>query len=151
MSVRIARAADVPRVAGLKVAWSNVPTDPTDAGRVEYIAVLERWMREHDDTVVCAVAERGEDLVGMAWLVVFERAPDLHAHRRLSGDVQSVYVLPEHRSRGIGRRLVRALLEAADARGVGRVTVSANADAAPMYRSLGFDTSPLLLERRHPD
>ncbi|WP_167993392.1 GNAT family N-acetyltransferase [Arthrobacter pigmenti] len=97
---------------------------------------------------MCRVAEVDSRLVGMAWLVIFERVPDIHDRHRLTGDIQSVFVRPEHRRRGIGAALVRSLVDVADERGVPRVTVSANASAASMYEAEGFAPAPYLFERR---
>lgn len=46
----------------------------------------------------------------MAWLMFTERVPGPAQQRRRFGDVQSVYVVPEVRGRGIGAALVQALL-----------------------------------------
>lgn len=84
----------------------------------------------------------------MAWLVIYERVPDIHNRTRLTGDLQSVYVTSAHRRRGIGTALLESLTAAADARGISRVTVAANDKALPLYAEAGFQPSPLLLERR---
>lgn len=83
----------------------------------------------------------------MAWLVIYERVPDIHNRTRLTGELQSMYGTSAHRGRGIGTALLESLTAAADARGVSRVTVAANDKALPLYVEAGFQPSPLFLER----
>lgn len=148
--VREAVSADVESLAELKEEWAALPTSPTSAERADFTAALGKWMETHGSSVICYVAELDADLVGMAWLVIFERVPDIHHHQRRTGDIQSVYVQPDHRGSGIGSRLIAALVSAADELQIPRVTVSANSRAATLYEAHGFTATPTLLERRAP-
>lgn len=105
----------------------------------------ERRVRSN---LVIAIAEDEHRLVGMAWLVLFERVPNVDARVRVTGDIQSVFALPTHRRQGIGRALVAALISAADKMTLTRVTVSANEAAAHLYLDAGFTQEKNLLERR---
>lgn len=147
MIVRSAQSQDVMRLAALKEAWAQLSRPVSESEQREFAEDLAGWMRSQGQALECRVAEIDGELVGMAWLVLFERVPDIHDRTRLTGDIQSVYVLPQHRQRGIGRAPVRSLIDAADERGVPRVTVSANAAAASIYSAEGFVTAPYLLER----
>jgi GNAT superfamily N-acetyltransferase len=149
MIVRSAQPEDVARLAALKEAWAQLSRPASESERREFAEDLAAWMRSQGQALVCHVAEIDGELVGMAWLVLFERVPDIHDRTRLTGDIQSVYVLPQHRQQGIGSALVRSLTDAADERGVPRVTVSANAAATAMYSAEGFVASPHLLERTY--
>ena len=84
----------------------------------------------------------------MAWLIIFERVPDIRDQRRRTGDLQSVFVRPAFRGAGVGRQLISGLVAFADELGIPRVTVSANSRAASLYESQGFVATPTLLERR---
>lgn len=147
MIIRSAQPKDVRGLVALKEAWAELSRPVSESERREFGEDLAAWMRSQGQALMCRVAEIDGELVGMAWLVLFERVPDIHDRTRLTGDIQSVYVLPQHRQRGIGRELVRSLTDAADERGVPRVTVSANAAAASIYSAEGFLTAPYLLER----
>jgi GNAT superfamily N-acetyltransferase len=57
------------------------------------------------------------------------------------GWLSDVYVLPEHRGRGLGHRLVRAALEHPDLRGLRRI-VLATSDAHRIYADCGFEPLP---------
>ena len=104
-------------------------------------------MLERGEQSVCMVASVGGQVVGMAWLAVFHRAPNTGDLVRLSGDVQSVFVLPSHRGRGIGQAMMQALVDEADARGIRRVTVSSSSKARPVYERVGFRVPERLLQR----
>lgn len=147
MIIRSAQPKDVRGLVALKEAWAELSRPVSESERREFGEDLAAWMRSQGQALMCRVAEIDGELVGMAWLVLFERVPDIHDRTRLTGDIQSVYVLPQHRQRGIGGELVRSLTDAADERGVPRVTVSANAAAASIYSAEGFLTAPYLLER----
>lgn len=147
--VRSAQPEDIAGLAALKEAWAQLSRPVSESERREFAEDLSAWVRSQGQALICLVAEINGELVGMAWLVLFERVPDIHDRTRLTGDIQSVYVLPQHRQRGIGSALVRSLLHESDERGVPRVTVSANAAAAALYSAEGFMTAPFLLERPH--
>lgn len=104
-------------------------------------------MRRNSDDVVCLIAVKGTEFVGMAWLMMFGRVPNPDDLNRRSGDVQSVFVIPEHQGTGLGRQLMQALCEEADRRGVQKLTVNANDAAVGFYTRLGFASSTLFLQR----
>ncbi|MDR7112234.1 MULTISPECIES: GNAT family N-acetyltransferase [Microbacterium] len=146
--VRNATTEDAAALAVLKVAWAGRPNHPGPEEMRSFSNDIASWMTAEGDSLIARVAERDGALVGMAWLVIFDRVPDFHDRSRSTGDIQSVFVLPEFRQHGVGRALVDSLLEAADERGILRVTVSANEAAAQLYVKAGFRSAPLLLERR---
>jgi GNAT superfamily N-acetyltransferase len=148
--IREATSADLQSLADLKVQWASLTYSPSTEERAEFAQALGAWMDSMGDSLVCRVAEVNGALVGMAWMVIFERVPDIHNRKRAAGDIQSVFVASKYRGRGIGLALVRAVCETADILGVPRITVSANELAAPLYSRAGFSPSPILVERRRP-
>jgi GNAT superfamily N-acetyltransferase len=52
--------------------------------------------------------------------------------------VGNLLVLPEYRCRGIGRALMQKVLQVLDSRGCETVWLTASADGAPLYGTLGF-------------
>lgn len=145
--MRSASIDDALQLAELKAAWADATAQTSLDDLTVFARDLATWM-ECRESVVVRVAEQDQRLVGMAWLVIFERVPNIDARVRQTGDIQSVFVLPEYRRRGVGHALVESLLAVADERGIARVMVSANAQAAGLYRSLGFQQERLLLQRR---
>jgi ribosomal-protein-alanine N-acetyltransferase len=80
------------------------------------------------------VAEQDGEVVGYAGLLC-----PVGAHE---GDVQTIAVVARVRRTGLGRRLLRALLEAAGERGAREVFLEVRADnpaAQTLYRSEGFE------------
>lgn len=156
VSVRRAGQDDLHAAAGLRWRWmvderGRAPLDDA-AG---FAASLVAWAGEHAGTHTCVVAVDGargtEQVVGLAWLALQERVPTPSLPRRLTGDVQSVYVAPEHRGAGVARRLVDALLDEAWALGLERVTVHSDPGAVRLYERAGFAATPSLLEIDRPD
>lgn len=148
VAVRRGTAGDAPGLAVLKTEWARLDRTPSVAEMEEFAVALGDWILNAADSLVIAVAIADGAMVGMAWMVLFERAPDFADRHRLTADIQSVYVTPDWRGQGIGTRLVDELCREADRRGVPRVLVTANARAVELYRRVGFDESPMLLERR---
>ena len=146
--VRAAAPADLDSLATLKEEWAALSVPATAAEHADFVRFLQHWMQERGESVVCLVAELDRMLVGMAWLIIFERVPNIGDLRRQTGDIQSVFVRPGFRGGGIGRQLISGLVAAADDMGIPRVTVSANPRAASLYESQGFVATPTILERR---
>jgi GNAT superfamily N-acetyltransferase len=88
--------------------------------------------------------------VGMAWLALVARTPRPGPVDRFDGDLQTVYVPPEHRNRGIGEGLVRRVLAEAWERGLGSVTVSSSDRAVSLYQRVGFTGLPPYLRAFPP-
>lgn len=148
IDVRRADAGDAHDLARLKIEWAGLDLSPSSQEVDEFADALSTWIKRQGDSLVVEVAVADDHIVGMAWMVLFERAPDFTDRHRLTADIQSVYVSPVHRNRGIGRRLVDALCDASDARGVPRTLVTASIRSVPLYERSGFESSPLLLQRR---
>ena len=138
--IRRATPEDAPALAALRVAWG----DEGGVAREGFATAFEEWARGTSHTGFVAV-EDGE-VVGMAWLALLERPPSPERGARLDGDVQTVYVLPSHRGRGVGSALVREVVEEARRRGAQRVTVHSSTRAVPVYERLGFASTPRLLQ-----
>lgn len=148
VDVRRATLGDAADLAQLKVEWANLDRSPSSQEMDEFGTALANWIRRQGDSLVVEVAVADERVVGMAWMVLFERVPDFSDRQRLTADIQSVYVSPAHRRRGVGRRLADALCAAADTRGVPRTLVTASARSVSLYNRSGFEESPRLLQRR---
>ncbi|MEU4741086.1 GNAT family N-acetyltransferase [Actinosynnema sp. NPDC023658] len=146
VEIRPARDEDLPAVAELRQRWTLESRGEVPAADEEFGARFAAWARAHAATHRCAVAVVAGRVVGMAWLAVVPRVPHPAASDRASGDVQSVYVLPDRRGEGLGGRLVDALLDQARALGLERVTVHSSERAVTAYERSGFAVSPHLLQ-----
>jgi GNAT superfamily N-acetyltransferase len=145
VEIRPARPGEWAAVGGLR--WDSVreyggePTDDRDA----FAADFAEWAASHATTHECFVAVEGGRVLGMTWLAFVQRVPSARAFDRASGDLQCAYVVPEFRNRGIGGRLIEAVLERAGERGLERVTVHSSPRAVPNYERHGFFVEDKLL------
>ena len=147
MRIDLAGPDDVPELA--RLLWDHAsPEEQTRQEVAPFAADLAVWWaaRDGEHEVVVARSEDG-GLVGMAWLALLPRVPRPGCSTRVSGDLQSVYVEPAHRGRGLGAALIEAASRIATKRGADRVTVSAGSRSVPLYERCGYATSPQLLER----
>lgn len=146
VEIRPARDEDLPAVAELRRQWTLESRGEVRAAAEDFAARFTTWARANAATHRCAVAVVAGRVVGMAWLAIVPRVPHPVAFDRASGDVQSVYVRPDRRGEGLGRRLVDALLDQARALGLERVTAHSSERAVTAYARSGFAVSPHLLQ-----
>lgn len=137
-TVRRAGIEDGAALARLRWLWRTVERAENGLSAPEFETAFRAWWRSHQDSHTAYIAECDGDVVGMAWLAVFERIPQPRDIGRLAGNVQSVFVIDEHRNRGIGRALVDAVIAEARGRHVGYLIVHPSQRAYPLYQRLGF-------------
>jgi GNAT superfamily N-acetyltransferase len=143
MEIRLAVPEDVAHLAGLLARFA----ERDESEGAAFAPDLLRWWEDHDSHVAYLALLPSGDAVGMAWLALAARVPRPGRGPRLCGDVQSVFVVPEHRSTGVGSALLRAVVEHAETLGLEHVTVHANQRAVAFYEHAGFTSSPELLIR----
>lgn len=151
-TVRVATAADVPVVAGLRRAW----TEENAGGTVEdpsFEAVFADWFEREAGQRVTWLAEDGDRAVGMLNMLVFTRMPrpsaaDAPAHPGRWGYVANVYVVPGDRDRGVGRLLLDAVTAHADEQGFARLVLSPSERSVPFYERAGFAPATSLMLRQ---
>lgn len=151
MRIDEATADDVTDLARLLILNNGEPEANPEA--IDAFAIdLAKWWADRDGSHVAYVARSdGPELIGMAWLALVARVPRPGVLNRMSGDIQSVYVVPEARGRGIGSALVEAATQHAIRHGALRVTVHSSSRAVAVYERLGFASSAQLLERYPAD
>ncbi|MEV6271750.1 GNAT family N-acetyltransferase [Kribbella sp. NPDC051936] len=150
MRISEAKADDVPGLA--RLLWLNgCDKEPEQQAVDAFAAKLGQWWDARDGSHVAYVArEDAAGIVGMAWVAMVPRVPRPGMLSRMSADIQSVFVLPEQRGRGIGSALVQAAADHAVRLGSLHVTVHSGSKAVPVYERLGFESSRQLLQR-YPD
>jgi ribosomal-protein-alanine N-acetyltransferase len=137
------RRGDLPRCAELERLlfpgddpWrAEVFAAELDQGH-HYVAARLAAVEHEDGTPGAISGDSGAGrLIGYAGLAILGRPPDQEA------DVHTIGVDPEHQHRGVGRRLLRALLAHADARGAATYLEvrTDNRPAIELYRSEGFE------------
>ncbi len=144
--IRPARREEFGALAELRWLWSLETGTAPVTDRDDFIRAFVAWAARHADSHHCTVLLRDEAPIGMAWLATVPRVPHVGSLERLSGDVQCVYVVPGERSRGLGGRLIDAVLARARDLGLERVTVHSSDRAVTAYRRHGFGASARLLQ-----
>ncbi len=146
MNIGLARPEDLAQLASL--LWLHAAPDEQTRQSVDsYANDLVAWWANHKESHFAFVARLADaDVVGMVWLALVPRVPRPGMAMRRSGDIQSLFVLPEQRGRRIGSALVQAATEHALRLGAGRVIVQSGRKAVPVYERLGFAASPQLLQ-----
>ncbi|YAL83214.1 GNAT family N-acetyltransferase [Dermacoccaceae bacterium W4C1] len=146
VELRPATEAEHPRLAALRWQWDVEYERDAIMSYPEYEALFLQWLADRRATHTPWVAVAGEAVVAMAYLCRVERSPSSASGTRWVAEVQTVYVHPDHRSQGIGSRLVTAMLDQARADGARRVMVHAADDAVQVYRRLGFAPDEVLMQ-----
>jgi len=131
------------RLHGLKESPQAFAADYELSAQLPQEHFAARLKNEVDAFVIGAFV--GEQLVGIGGFYR-EDGPKLR-HR---GTIWGVYVMPEHRSGGLGRKLIAEIIANAavvpDIHQINITVTAANERARQLYRSMGFE--PWGLERK---
>jgi GNAT superfamily N-acetyltransferase len=148
VTVRRGTAVDAPALARLRWRWRTEERGEAGLDREAFVDYCTGWIVDHLATHVPFAVEADRRLAGMAFLAMTERVPGPGHMDRRTGDIQSVYVVPELRDRGVGAQLLAAVCQYAADRELVFVTVHSANDAIRFYRRWGFDGSERWLEWR---
>jgi GNAT superfamily N-acetyltransferase len=103
--------------------------EPTRAYLLERFAAGDLWTWFAEDDGTC---------VGVVTVVIDHTPPRPSDLRVQQGHVLNMFVRPERRREGIGRRLLSAAIDAAKVRGLRMLVLHATDDGRPLYEGLGF-------------
>jgi GNAT superfamily N-acetyltransferase len=138
-------AEDAPTLARLRWKWRA--EERSEGGdRDVFVNFFTTWVVDNLGTHVPFLVEVDGRAAGMAWLNLSQRVPNPDQFSRRTGDVQSVYVVPELRNSGVGAALLAEVLDHARAIELTRVTVHAAERAIPFYLRGGFTDRTTWLE-----
>jgi GNAT superfamily N-acetyltransferase len=144
VSIRVARPADIPRLAALLAAGSlRGREDPGDLPA--YLSALEEINATPGAAVL--VAEAGHQVVGMCQLIMFRH---LQERGGRCAEIESVHVDERYRSSGIGGALLEAAVQRAAEAGCYRVQLTSNRAreaAHRFYERHGFEATHLGFKR----
>jgi GNAT superfamily N-acetyltransferase len=151
VSVRRVGAADVDAWVRLRVALMTEEYPPERLPDPAALpAAISVWLRERLDSPAFGafVADLDGRVVGSGGISVYDVPPGPGLTAR-DAYVMSMYTEPGHRSRGVARAILKALLDFARARGdVGRVWLRASAMGRPVYHRAGFESSDTYMQIR---
>ncbi|MDB5069253.1 MAG: GCN5-related N-acetyltransferase [Candidatus Eremiobacteraeota bacterium] len=105
------------------------------------VPVWTAWIHDAvaDGAYVSFVAEENGEAIASGSLLVHAALPRPGWPSDREGRVQSVYVVPHARRRGIARALMAEVMDYARAAMLIRLTLHPSDDARPLYTALGFD------------
>jgi GNAT superfamily N-acetyltransferase len=138
----------VAHLATLRFQWRSLERGEWGSDEEVFSKELRHWLRAHESSHVPFLALDDERPIGMAWLAIVERIPGPAFFVRRSGYVQSVYVTPAQRSRGVGTELMVQLVSAARELGLDYLAVHPSEQSFEFYRRLGFENTTRVLELR---
>ena len=93
---------------------------------------------DYDLLAFVARDEEGDGIVCCAWLLLVTKPPSPRFPHGNTGTLFNVYTVPEHRRKGLARRVMEHLLSAAFELNLDVVELNATEDGYELYRSLGF-------------
>jgi len=133
-------------MARLRRQWA----EEDDGGQIDdpgYEARAVRWIAENRSHRLAWLAEVDGAPVGLVTVVVVDRMPQPGRPDSGWGYVHHFFVAPEHRGKGIGRRLMDAVVHAAADRGWAQLVLHPRTRSRSFYRRAGFTTADHLMVR----
>jgi GNAT superfamily N-acetyltransferase len=141
LSYRRATAADLPFMVGL-IAEDSVGAstdEPANANTREYEAALAAIdASPHNELYVAELAGRPVGTFQLTFL------PGIMRRGMWRGLIESVHIVPDQRSRGLGGEMIGYAVARCREKGCGMVQLTSNKarlDAHRFYRRLGFEQS----------
>jgi GNAT superfamily N-acetyltransferase len=141
MQIRQASERDLAALISLRQQWTE-QDDPTFAGR------WEDWFRREQERRVFWLVEIDSVPVGMTNLLLFERMPHPGGPSGRWGYLANMFVMEEHRDRGVGTALIAALIDHARDLHLERIVLSPSLRSIPFYERAGFGPASTLLLRQ---
>lgn len=152
MIVRRATVADAALLAAHRAAvWHEVgdwDTDELEPQLPVWTTFIARCIA--NETYVAFVAERDGRAIGSGALLVQLSIPRPQFDSDRVGRVQSVYVEPEARMRGVARAIMAELIAYARANAMISLTLHPSDDGRALYASLGFTAADEMSLRLAP-
>ena len=144
--IRPADVGDLAALTDLRHRWGTERGAAEDAGFADR---FHDWFEMDSPRRRFWLAERDSDAIGMVHLLTFERMPTPGRDAGRWVYLGNMFVVADHRNRGVGRQLLDALLVHAESEGLVRVVLSPSDRSVPFYRRAGFgDAGELLVRRR---
>jgi GNAT superfamily N-acetyltransferase len=99
------------------------------------------WEWDGEDPL-CLVAEEEGPVVGSIAASFYNHFPGPGDPSGIRAIIHTLCVLPDHRGKGIGGKLVREMLRECRGKGVSRVSLYATDMGRPIFESFGFSNEP---------
>ena len=139
-AIRRATADDAALLAEHRArVWREVG-DWDEESMAAQVPIWTAWLHDavESGTYVAFVADENGAAIASGALLLHVAIPRPRASSDREGRVQSVYVVPDARRRGIARALMERIMEYARAAALIRLTLHPSDEARPLYAALGF-------------
>lgn len=140
-TIRRADPDDIDTLTRMRLDFlREIGTLVPDGPATELGEAIRRYLLEHlpgDDFAVW-VAEVGDQVVAMAWLVFSDRPPMPWSLAGREALVLNVYTISDRRGQGIATVLMEEIIRFVKATDAGRIQLRATEAGEPVYRKLGF-------------
>ncbi|MFX1270704.1 MAG: GNAT family N-acetyltransferase [Promethearchaeota archaeon] len=97
------------------------------------------------------LVEKNDEVIGGCGLSTFSLPPMAHQKSGVYTYLSNMFVEPEHQGKGIGRVLLRHVIQVCKEEGIGLVILHASSHGAHLFRSEGFIDPRHLLHLRTMD
>lgn len=138
-----ARLSDVQELVRLRIGYLTADFGSLDPRQEEDLwRELPGYFELHlDHDLLAFVARDGEGgpIVSCAWLLLVTKPPSPRFPHGETGTLFNVYTVPEHRRRGLAKRVMERLIDAARELKLDVLELHATEDGYPLYRALGFE------------
>jgi GNAT superfamily N-acetyltransferase len=141
----VATSGDIHTLEGLRRAATEEGAGPVADPR--FAERFREWHRRENGRRVFWIATVDSMPVGMTNLVVFRRMPRPGRDTGGWGYLGNAYVITSHRNQGVGRMLLRAVVDYADTQGLERIVLNPADRSIPFYQRAGFLPAVQLLVR----
>ena len=151
LGIRVATSADCRALAEMRYRFRTELASPEEP-KSRFVRRCTSWMKKRfragSRTWRCWVVDDGSQLLGHVCVQLFEKMPNPVNEREVHAHLTNLYVIPEMRGRGLGRKLLKTAASWCRARGVDAVILWASPASKSLYRRGGFATSADIFELR---
>lgn len=140
----IEKITNIDLLVQLRLDYFANDSHVTDGNPDLIIESMRRYFMEHiekDDFVALAIKE-GNEIISVGFLVIQQMPANGNAPNGLSGMLLNILTYRQHRRKGYGKALIKALIEEGRKRGLSILDLYATEQGAKLYEKMGFITSP---------
>lgn len=137
-----ASLSDVSELVKLRIGYLSADFGELDPAQKENLwRELPAYFELHLDYDLLAFVARDDksgNIVSCAWLLLVTKPPSPRFPHGQTGTLFNVFTVPEHRRRGLARKVMECLINAAHELNLDVLELHATEDGYALYRSLGF-------------
>jgi len=117
----------------------SIPED-ADTAQLEQAnrQYYDRHLRENSHTACFAAVKDTGKIIGCGGICYQWEMPSPDNSNGSCGYLMNIYTLPEYRKSGVGREVVRFLIQDAKCRGVEKIYLESSEPGKRLYQELGF-------------